>query len=352
MGSPMSGTMAEIFLQYIENRHLKQLLDSKNIIFYTRYVDDIFIIYDTTRTTAYSIHNYINNIHNCLQLKPTYENNTQINFLDLCIIRKTNKLEIDIYRKPTTTDITINYLSNHPIEHKLAAYRYHINRKLTLPLTKERRTHEWKTIQNIARNNNFPNKLITNLKQQIQPNTTHQKSDRKENINNTKWATFTYYSPKVRKVTNIFKQTDIKIAFKNNNTISQILRPKATNNTPIYNKSGIYKLTCKTCQHVYVGQTSRNLKQRYQEHIRYIRNNDPQSAFAQHILNNQHEYGTIEEIMKLLKPTNHTSMLIPYELFFIQSHHQHGQLISEQNPGELNPLIQLGIDTIQTHVTT
>jgi len=195
---------------------------------------------------------------------------------------------------------------------------------LTLPLTKERRTHEWKTIQNIARNNNFPNKLITNLKQQIQCNTTHQKSDRKENINNTKWATFTYYSPKVRKITNLFKQTDIKIAFKNNNNISQILRPKTTNNTPVYNKSGIYKLTCKICQHVYVGQTSRNLKQRYQEHIRYIRNSDPQSAFAQHILNNQHEYGTIEEIMKLLKPTNHTSMRIRYELFFIQSHHQHG----------------------------
>jgi hypothetical protein len=28
MGSPVSGTMAEVFLQYIENRHLKQLLDS------------------------------------------------------------------------------------------------------------------------------------------------------------------------------------------------------------------------------------------------------------------------------------------------------------------------------------
>ena len=149
-------------------------------------------------------------------------------------------------------------------------------------------------------------------------------------------------------LTNLFKQTNIKIALKSNNTISQIFRPKATNSTPIYNKSGIYKLTFKTCQHVYVGQTSRNLKQRYQEHVRYIKNNDPESAFAQHILNNQHEYGTIEEIMKLHKPTNHTSMLIPYELFFIQSHHQHGQLISERNPGELNPLIQLGLDAIDT----
>jgi hypothetical protein len=100
---------------------------------------------------------------------------------------------------------------------------------------------------------------------------------------------------------------------------------------------------------VYVGQTSQNLKQRNQEHIIYIRNNDPQSTFAQHILNNQHEFGTIKEIMKLLKPINHTSMLIPCELLFIQSHHQHGQLISEQNPGEL---IQLGLDAIQVHVTT
>jgi len=260
-------------------------------------VDDIFIIYGTTRTTADSIHNYINSIHKCLQINPTHENNTQINFLDLCIIRKTNKLKIDIYRKPTTIDIAINYLSSHPIEHKHAAYRYHIHRMLTLPLTKERRAHEWKTIQNIARNNNFPNKLITNLKQQIQCNATHQKSDRKENINNTKWATFAYYSSKVRKITNLFKHTDIKGAFKNNNTISQILRPKATNNSPIYNKCGIHKLTCKTCQHVYMRQTSRNLKQRYQEHVRYIRNSNPQSAFAQHTLNNQHEYGTIEEIM-------------------------------------------------------
>jgi hypothetical protein len=56
--------------------------------------------------------------------------------------------------------------------------------------------------------------------------------------------------------------------------------------------------------------------------------------------------------MKKLKPTNHTSMLISYESFFIQSHHQQGQLISEQNPDELNPLFQLGIETTQTHVTT
>ena len=50
MGSPLSGTMAEIFLQQLEISHIKPLLDSKCIAFYSRCVDDILVIYDATRT--------------------------------------------------------------------------------------------------------------------------------------------------------------------------------------------------------------------------------------------------------------------------------------------------------------
>ena len=45
------------------------------------------------------------------------------------------------------------------------------------------------------------------------------------------------------------------------------------------------------------------LRYRYSEHIRYIKNNDPQSAYAQHILQNIHEYGTRTDTMSLLKHT-------------------------------------------------
>ena len=76
-------------------------------------------------------------------------------------------------------------------------------------------------------------------------------------------------------------------------------------------------LTCKTCNLSYVGQTSRNLRTRFQEHIRYIKTNNPQSAYAQHILHNQHECGTIVETMTLLKPTKTESMLLPFEQFHI-----------------------------------
>jgi len=54
MGSPISSLIAEIFLQHYEDLHIKQLLDTKNIAFYVRYIDDILIISDTTKINSHT----------------------------------------------------------------------------------------------------------------------------------------------------------------------------------------------------------------------------------------------------------------------------------------------------------
>jgi hypothetical protein len=41
---------------------------------------------------------------------------------------------------------------------------------------------------------------------------------------------------------------------------------------------------------------------------------------------------------------NDTSLLTPYEQYFIQTLHHEGQLVPEQDPGEKNPLLQLAIN--------
>ena len=111
---------------------------------------------------------------------------------------------------------------------------------------------------------------FSNLKTQMQQKI-HQKQDKDEN---KKWATFTYPSPQIRKLTNLFKYTNINIAFKCTNTIQHCTKPKTPDKNQEYNMSGIDKLTCNTCKMSYIGQTSINLKQRYREHIRYITNNN------------------------------------------------------------------------------
>jgi hypothetical protein len=124
---------------------------------------------------------------------------------------------------------------------------------------------------------------------------------------------------------------------------AQLTKPATDRKIPTHNKGVIYQLTSKSCNISYIGQTVRSLKICFQEHLRYIRSNNPQSAYAQQKLHNQHEYGTMNELMTLLKPLKYKNMLIPYEQFYIQSLHQAGKLIPEQYPGELNPLFQLAI---------
>jgi len=64
---PISSTTAEIFLKYLEDMHIQQHFDAKNIVFYTRHVDDIVIIYNTERTHPDLISTHINQIHTHIQ---------------------------------------------------------------------------------------------------------------------------------------------------------------------------------------------------------------------------------------------------------------------------------------------
>jgi hypothetical protein len=83
-----------------------------------------------------TIMNHMNNTDKHLEFKLLEEENSTINYLDLSIHKNTNSTGIRSYIKPTHTDATIQFSSNHPLEHKLAAFSFYINRMLTLQITK------------------------------------------------------------------------------------------------------------------------------------------------------------------------------------------------------------------------
>ena len=98
---------------------------------------NILIIYDQNRTDEDTIYNMINNTEEHLQFKIPREENNNINYLDLSINRNTSSMDLFIYRKPTHTDITIHFSSNHPDDHKLAAFKYYIHRMINMPFTEQ-----------------------------------------------------------------------------------------------------------------------------------------------------------------------------------------------------------------------
>ena len=169
MGSPISSTVAEIYLQYIEEMYVKQWLDCKEIQYYKRYVDDILIIYDQNRKNEQTILHQINTVDKTqnLQFKITTEENNTINCLDISICRNNNSIDINIFRKPTGTDTTIHFTSNHPHEQKIAAFRHYIHRMITLPITEKSKQEEWNTILTIARNNGYPTSTVNKLRMKL-----------------------------------------------------------------------------------------------------------------------------------------------------------------------------------------
>jgi hypothetical protein len=85
MGSPLSGILAEIYLQQIEQSRIKHLLEDGRIIYCNRYVDDIFLIYDQTKINPQIINIEFNKQYNELQFTTNEELNNQINYLDLTL---------------------------------------------------------------------------------------------------------------------------------------------------------------------------------------------------------------------------------------------------------------------------
>jgi hypothetical protein len=67
MGSPISSTLAEIYLQHLEETYIKYHLEKKEIVYYKRYMDDILIIFDHSKITRDMINIIINNIDEHLE---------------------------------------------------------------------------------------------------------------------------------------------------------------------------------------------------------------------------------------------------------------------------------------------
>jgi hypothetical protein len=128
MGAPSSGLIAEIFLQNLEHLNLTHLTHKHHIINYCRYVDDIFLIFDSDHTDINSILNNFNTLHPKMQFTAEIETNHTLNYLDITIHRTPTGFKSAIYRKPTFTDTIIPYTSNHPTRHKYAAVRFLYNR--------------------------------------------------------------------------------------------------------------------------------------------------------------------------------------------------------------------------------
>jgi hypothetical protein len=139
-----------------------------------------------------------------------------------------------------------------------------------------------------------------------------------------KWATFTHIGKQTRFITKLFKNTNIRTAYKTLNTIRKQLQ-KWNQEEDKYDNAEVYKLKCQDCTQYYFGQMgSRTFNTQYKEHIRDIQNNKDGIGHAQYILNTGHTHGNIQDTMDIIQIKNKRQLMDTIEKYYIYKANKEG----------------------------
>ena len=104
MGGCISPTLAEIFLDHHERRWLEDCPVNFKPMFYRRYVDDCFLLFQT-ESAADSFLSYLNGKHPSIEFTCEKEVDNMLSFLDINVHKDGSVFHTGLYRKPTFTGL-------------------------------------------------------------------------------------------------------------------------------------------------------------------------------------------------------------------------------------------------------
>ncbi|XP_045474938.1 uncharacterized protein LOC123680865 [Harmonia axyridis] len=157
MGTPISSVIAQSVMEHIEQKIMKKY---NNKAFFRRYVDDCLLI--TTPTIMKHILRDFNSAHTLLQFTIEQEKDKTLDFLDMTLINKDNKILTKWKNTKQNSDRILDYNSNHHTGQIRGTIIGYIDRalKLTSP---ELRPKIIKELKDRLIKNNYPTKMTTPL---------------------------------------------------------------------------------------------------------------------------------------------------------------------------------------------
>ena len=262
MGSPLGPVLANIFMGYCE----QQIPRSNLPLFYRRYVDDTFAVFEPANKSEEFLTS-LNNIHCSLKFTTEMEHENAIPFLDINVQRTGNELHRSIYRKKTFTGLYTRFDSFCPMNQKLSTLKSLVARAVKL-CTPELLEQEMDKLRSIFMNNGFPIKIINKYIQQAMTPMTKDKQEgtprrvtfKLPYIGNVSRGFSSRICETVKKA---YPTTEPTVCF----TTTHAFRKTPKEALPAVTKSYvIYQYTC-SCAETYVGNTTQRLSERIKQHI-------------------------------------------------------------------------------------
>ena len=291
MGSPISGLLAELVMQKLENIAISKLQPK----FWLRYVDDTFVI--MKRNDLNDMLLTLNSIFPGIKFTHEVERNGELAFLDILVKRNSDGFtETSVHRKKAYAGTILNFNSNHPVIHKRNCIRTLFQRTITHCNTEENKNNEIKFLFQLFQNNNYPKQFIertwSQMKEQLKQNNEVQQTTTIEEQEQRKQTYYTlpYINGISETLSRMFQKHDIKIAHKPTTTLkNQLFKPKKLK-SDLERRNVIYQIDCSNCQQKYIGQTRKQLSTRVHEHRLAVRRIDQRSQISTHCVEEDHAF--------------------------------------------------------------
>ena len=291
MGSPLAPILANWFVAKVED----SLLDNPSVKqpkFYRRYVDDIFAVFETEkdRDVFYSL---LNNMHKNLQFTmETVDTATNsLPFLDVNIrISNSNKFETKVYRKPTNTNVLLNYDAVAPKRWKEGLIKCLLTRAKRVSSSEELFEEEVLYLKDTFRANGYPRSFIENtIRRHLSETTTNGEKEtitqdsQEENVQKQVYFVLPYTgraSEKLHKrVKNEMLQHNIALLAAYRTTKVGSYFSLKSRVPALFKANVLYKFQCPRDENIhYIGETERQLFRRIEEHAK-----KQDSAINEHI---------------------------------------------------------------------
>ena len=335
MGNCLSPFLADLFLhQYETMIHVSPY--KKYIVSWTRYVDDVLLLWGGTMESLHEFFGYVNNLHQKLKFTLEIEEDSRINFLDLTLQMEKQDLIFNIYHKGTNRDIIIPFNSPHCLQHRLAAFHYFFQRLVKVPLSKTNYKLEYDRIINLAMQNGYPGRIIEGIYKHVKKkqfrNMAYKTVPEKDKI---RYITINYLPvPRLlKRIEVVFKKHDFRIAYMNYN-VGRFLVNNNLDRIQQLQNSGVYRINCLQCKATYVGETGRQVQKRINEHKKdFIKSN-----IERHL--KMYNHNLDEENVKVLHRTIKSRVQLTWEAYEIERcfRNPNVECLNDKIPSIYNPL--------------
>ena len=175
MGSPLGPTIANFFLAHMENK----VLNSSGFDFlpklYLRYVDDIFAVFPDDESCTKFL-DLLNAQHKNIKFTVEHASET-IPFLDVEIKLTDSGVDTWVWRKPTNTNLLLNFNAFCPLKWKSGLILCLLNRAKQICSSDALFREETVKLKTIFKANDYPRKFFDKILQQILKSDKKQASD-------------------------------------------------------------------------------------------------------------------------------------------------------------------------------